>query len=64
MNHLHHYWNRRMLTIAQITFCNHCAQWLSLTDERFVINESVAVAIIFFGLGVTNHAANLIASVQ
>ncbi len=46
-----------MLTIVQDTFCNRCARWLSLLDERFVINESVAVSIIFFGLGVTNNAA-------
>jgi hypothetical protein len=25
MNHLCHYWNKRMLTIVQITFCNCCA---------------------------------------
>jgi hypothetical protein len=48
MNHLHHYWNKRMLTIVQITFCNHCAQWLPLIDERFVIDKSVAVSIVFF----------------
>jgi hypothetical protein len=57
MNHICHYWNKRMLTIVQITFCNRRAQWLPLINERFVINKSVAVSIIFFGLGVTNDAA-------
>ena len=46
-----------MLTIVQNTLCNHRAQWLSLIDERFVIDKLVAVSIIFFGLGVTNNAA-------
>ena len=46
-----------MLIIVRNTFYNHCAQWLSLVNERFVIDESVAVSIIFFGLGVTNNAA-------
>ncbi len=45
-----------MLTIVQNTFYNRRAQWLPLVDERFVINESVAVSIIDFGLGVTNDA--------
>ncbi len=46
-----------MLTIVQNTFCNCHARWLSLVNERFVIEETVAVSIIFFGLGVTNNAA-------
>jgi hypothetical protein len=45
-----------MLTILQITFCNHQARWLPLVKERFVINELVAISIIVFGLGVTNDA--------
>ncbi len=46
-----------MLTIVQNTFYNRRAWWLPLVDEKFVINESVAISIIFFGLGVTNNAA-------
>ncbi len=46
-----------MLTIVQNTLCNRPAQWLPLVDKRFVIDESVAISIIFFGLGVTNYAA-------
>ena len=46
-----------MLTVVQNTFCNRCAQWLPLVNERFIIDESIAVSIIFFGLGVTNNAA-------
>jgi hypothetical protein len=46
-----------MLTIVQNTFYNHHAQWLSLVDERFIIDKLVAISIIFFGLGVTNNAA-------
>jgi hypothetical protein len=46
-----------MLTIVQNTFYNRLAQWLSLVDERFIINESVAISIFFFGLGATNNAA-------
>ncbi len=57
MNHLCHDWNKRMLTIVINTFYNRRARWLSLVDERFIINELVAVSIIFFGLGVTNDAA-------
>ncbi len=57
MNHLCHDWNKRMLTMVQNTFYNHHAQWLSLIDEQFIIDELVAVSIIFFGLGVTNNAA-------
>jgi hypothetical protein len=45
-----------MLTIVQNTLCNRRAQWLPLVDERFIIDESVAVPIIFFGPGVTNNA--------
>jgi hypothetical protein len=48
-----------MLTIVQNTFYSHHARWLPLVDERFVIDESIAVSIIFFGLGVTNNAAKL-----
>jgi hypothetical protein len=57
MNHLCRYWNKRMLTIVQNLFCNGHAQWLSLINERSVINESVAVSIVYFRLGVTNDAA-------
>jgi hypothetical protein len=46
-----------MLTIVQNIFYNHRAQWLSLVEERFVINQLVTISIIFFGLGVTNDAA-------
>ncbi len=45
-----------MLTIVQNIFYNHRAQWLPLVDERFVIDKSVDVFIIFFQLGVTNDA--------
>jgi hypothetical protein len=56
MNHLCHDWNKRMLTIVQNTLCNRHAQWLPLVNKRFIIDESVAVSIFFFGLGVTNNA--------
>ncbi len=46
-----------MLTIAQNNFCNHHAQWLPLINERFIIDKSVAISIVFFKLGVTNDAA-------
>ncbi len=46
-----------MLTINQNTFCNHRAPWLPFVDNRFVINELVAISIVFFGLDVTNDAA-------
>ncbi len=48
-----------MLTIVQNTFYSHSARWLPLVNERFVIDKSIAVSIIFFGLGVTNDAAKL-----
>jgi hypothetical protein len=57
MNHLCRYWNKRILTIIQYTFCNRHAQWLPLINERFIINKLVTVSIVFFGLGVTNDAA-------
>ncbi len=57
MNHLHRYWNKCMLTIVKITFCNCHAWWLPLANERFVINELVTISIVFFGLGVMNNAA-------
>ncbi len=46
-----------MLTIVQNTFYNRCAQWLPFVNERFVIDNSVAVFILLFRLGVTNNAA-------
>ncbi len=46
-----------MLTIVQNTLCNRCAQQLPLVNERYIIDKSVTVSIIFFGLGVTNDAA-------
>jgi hypothetical protein len=57
MNHCCRHWNKRMLTIVQNTFYSRCAQWLPLVNERFIINNLVAVFILFFGLGVTNDAA-------
>jgi hypothetical protein len=48
IDHLCCDWNKCMLTIVQNTFYNCCAQWLSLVDERFIIDELVAVSIIFF----------------
>ncbi len=48
MNHLCHDWNKRMLTIVQNTFCNRRAWWLSLVNERFVINKLVTIIIIFW----------------
>ncbi len=51
MDHFHRHWNKRMLTIIQNTFYSQCAQWLPLVDEWFVINDSVAISICFFGLG-------------
>ncbi len=50
MNHLCHYWDKRMLTIVEITFCNHCAQWLPLVDKRFVIDKLVTVSMYFLDL--------------
>jgi hypothetical protein len=57
MNHPCHDWNKRMLTIIQNTSFNHCAQWLPLVNERFVINKLVTISMGFFGLGVMNDAA-------
>jgi hypothetical protein len=57
MNHLCHQWNKHMLTIVQNTFYSHCGQWFPLVNERFVINNSVAIPILFFELSVTNNAA-------
>jgi hypothetical protein len=48
MNHLCCDWNKHVLTIVQNIFYNRCAPWLSLVNERFVINKLVAVSIIFF----------------
>ncbi len=48
MNHLCRYWNKHMLTIVQITFCNHRAWWLRLVNERFVIDKSVTVSVFLF----------------
>ncbi len=48
MNHLCCYWDKHILTIAEITFCNPHAQWLPLVDKRFIINKSIAVSITFF----------------
>ncbi len=64
MNHLCHHWNKHMLTIVQNTFYNRRARWLSLVDERFVINKLVAVSIIFFDLVWQTMLPNLIASFQ
>ncbi len=48
MNHLCRYWDKRMLTIVESRFCNHCACWLPLANERFVIDKSGAVSIFCF----------------
>jgi hypothetical protein len=40
-----------MLTIVQNTFYSRRTRWLPLVDEKFVIDNSVAVSIHFFGLG-------------
>ncbi len=42
--------------MAQNTFYSHRIQWLPLVNERFIINKSIAISIIFFGLSVTNNA--------
>ncbi len=47
MNHLCRHWNKHMLTIVQNTFYSRCAQWLPLVNERFVIDNLVAVFIFF-----------------
>ncbi len=57
MNHRCRHWNKCMLTIVQNTFYSRCAWWLPLVNERFVIDNLVAVSILFSGLGVTNNAA-------
>jgi hypothetical protein len=57
MNHLCRDWNKRVLTIGKITFCNCHAWWLPLINKRFVINKLVTISIIFFGLSVMNDAA-------
>jgi hypothetical protein len=46
-----------MLTIVQNTFYSCRVRWLPLVDERFVIDELIAVSIILGGLGLTNYAA-------
>jgi hypothetical protein len=50
MNHLCHHWNKHMLNIVQNTFYSRRAQWLPFVDERFVIDESIAISIIFLDL--------------
>ncbi len=47
MNHLCRHWNKHMLTIVKNTFYNRSAQWLPLVDERFIIDKSVTVSIVF-----------------
>jgi hypothetical protein len=64
MNHLCRYWNKRMLTIIQYTFCNHRAWWLPLIKERFIIDKSVTVFIVFFDLVWQTMLPTLIASFQ
>ncbi len=51
INHLRHNWNKRMLTIVQNTFYNRRSWWLPLVNEKFVIDDLVAVSIHSFGLG-------------
>jgi hypothetical protein len=46
-----------MLTIIQNTSFDCRARWLSLVNERFVINKLVSISMGFFGLGVMNDAA-------
>ncbi len=48
INHLCCHWNKRMLTIVQNTFSSRHTWWLPLIDEKFVIDDSVAVSIHFF----------------
>ncbi len=47
MNQLCHYCYKGMLTIVQITFCNRCPGLLPLVDERFIMEELVAILIFF-----------------
>jgi hypothetical protein len=51
INHLCRHWNKLMLTIVQNTFYSRHTRWLPRVDEKFVIDNSVAVSIHFFGLG-------------
>ncbi len=48
INHLRRHWNKCMLTIVQNTFYSQRTQWLPLVNEKFVIDNSVAVSIHFF----------------
>jgi hypothetical protein len=48
INHLHPHLNKRMLTIVQNIFYSRRTQWLPLVDEKFVIDDSVAISIHFF----------------
>jgi hypothetical protein len=50
MNHHHRYWDKRMLTIVEITFCKRHALWLPLVNKKYAINELVAISIVFFDL--------------
>jgi hypothetical protein len=47
MNHCRRHWNKHMLTNVQNTFYSRRAWWLPLVNERFVINNSVAVLSFF-----------------
>jgi hypothetical protein len=51
INHLCCHWNKLMLTIVQNIFYSRHTRWLPLIDEKFVIDDSVAISIHFFGLG-------------
>jgi hypothetical protein len=48
MNHLCCDWNKHMLTIVWNTLCNRYAWWLSLLNERFVLDKLVAISIFFW----------------
>jgi hypothetical protein len=51
INHLCRHWNKRMLTIVQNTFYSRRTWWLPLVDEKYVIDNLVAISINFFWLG-------------
>jgi hypothetical protein len=50
MNHRCRHWNKCMLTIVHNTFYSRRAQWLPLINERFVIDNSVAVFNLIYSM--------------
>jgi hypothetical protein len=57
MNHLCRYWNKRMLTIVQNTFCTIVLDSFLLSMKGSSSTNRSPSPLLFFELGVTNNAA-------